>query len=73
MGVSRERDSLTGAAERLSQLAGTQITLSDESPVMNTELVEVFRLEGMVRVSLNAVESAMARAESCGSHQRSDE
>jgi succinate dehydrogenase/fumarate reductase flavoprotein subunit len=73
MGVSREGASLTGAAERLSQLAETQITLSDESPVMNTELVEVFRLEGMVRVSQNAVESAMGRVESCGSHQRSDE
>ncbi len=73
MGVSREGTSLTGAAERLSQLAETEITLSDESPVMNTELVEVFRLEGMVRVSLNAVESAMDRVESCGSHQRSDE
>ena len=73
MGVSREGTSLTGAAERLSQLAETQITLSDESPVMNTELVEVFRLEGMVRVSQNAVESAMGRVESCGSHQRSDE
>ena len=73
MGVSREGASLTGAAERLSQLAETQITLSDESPVMNTELVEVFRLEGMVKVSLNAVESAMDRVESCGSHQRSDE
>ena len=73
MGVSREGASLTGAAERLSQLAETQITLSDESPVMNTELVEVFRLEGMVKVSLNAVESAMGRVESCGSHQLSDE
>jgi succinate dehydrogenase/fumarate reductase flavoprotein subunit len=73
MGVSREGASLSGAAEQLSQLAETQITLSDDSPVMNTELVEVFRLEGMVKVSLNAVESAMARTESCGSHQRSDE
>jgi succinate dehydrogenase/fumarate reductase flavoprotein subunit len=73
MGVIREGASLSGAAERLSQLAETQITLSDESPVMNTELVELFCLEGMVRVSLNAVESAMARTESCGSHQRSDE
>ena len=73
MGVSREGTSLAGAAERLSQLAETQITLSDESPVMNTELVEVFRLEGLVNISLNAVESAMARTESRGSHQRSDE
>ena len=40
---------------------------------MNTELVEVFRLGGMIKVSLNAVESAMDRVESCGSHQRSDE
>jgi len=73
MGVSRDGASLSSAAQRLSELVETQITLSDESPVMNTELVEVFRLQGMVKVALNAVESATARTESCGSHQRSDE
>lgn len=73
MGVSRDGASLSGAEQRLSQLVETQISLSDESPIMNTELAEVFRLQGMIKIALAAVMAANARSETCGSHQRSDE
>ena len=39
---------------------------------MNTELVEVLRLEGLLTLSQAAVAGAVHRAESRGSHQRSD-
>ena len=69
MGISRDTTSLSSAASQLSELASTQISLSDESPVMNTELVEVFRLEGLVKIAHSAVTAAVSRDGSCGSHQ----
>jgi succinate dehydrogenase/fumarate reductase flavoprotein subunit len=73
MGITRTSTNLSSAVERLAQLASTPITLSDESSLMNTELVEVFRLEGMVTAATSAVTAAASRDESCGSHQRTDE
>ncbi len=72
MGISRDTASLSSAASQLSELASTQVSLSDESPVMNTELVEVFRLEGLVKIAHSAVTAAASRDCSCGSHQLND-
>ncbi|MDP6742712.1 MAG: FAD-binding protein [Candidatus Thalassarchaeaceae archaeon] len=71
MGTTRNTATLSSAATQLSELSSTSISLSDESPVMNTELVEVFRLEGLVKVAHSAVLAAASREESCGSHQLS--
>ena len=68
MGTTRNTATLSSAATQLSELSSTSISLSDESPVMNTELVEVFRLEGLVKIAHSAVTAAASREESCGSH-----
>ncbi len=68
MGVERDASTLHSTANRLADLAGTPITLSDHNPLMNTELVEVFRLKGMLQVAQSAFAAAQARHEPCGSH-----
>ena len=57
--------SLSSAIDRLTQLSNRDISLSDKSSLMNTELVEVLRTEGMVRASLVAVKSALSTLENC--------
>ena len=71
MGTTRNTANLSSASTQLSELSTTSISLSDENPVMNTELAEVFRLEGLVKVAHSAVMAASSREESCGSHQLS--
>ncbi|PXF23099.1 MAG: hypothetical protein CXX71_02660 [Methanobacteriota archaeon] len=72
MGLERDAASLEAAAARISEISAGGLQLSDSNPVMNTELVEVLRLEGLLKLSAAAVASALHRAESRGSHQRSD-
>ena len=72
MGPERDAAGLDSAAARISQISAAGLQLSDSNPVMNTELVEVLRLEGLLKLSAAAIASASHRAESRGSHQRSD-
>tara|TARA_B100001750_G_scaffold236062_1_gene239416 strand:+ start:116 stop:1609 length:1494 start_codon:yes stop_codon:yes gene_type:complete len=72
MGTNRNTSALLTAMDHISELTNTSISLSDENPVMNTELVELFRIEGLVKVSQAAISSAASREESCGSHQLND-
>lgn len=73
MGMSRDASSLAGAASQLENLCSAEMSLSDSSPIMNTELIEVVRLQGLIRLAAASVAAASERRESCGSHQRSDE
>ena len=72
MGSERDAATLESAASRIAALGSAGLQLSDSDPVMNTELVEVLRLEGLLTLSQAAVAGAAHRAESRGSHQRSD-
>jgi succinate dehydrogenase/fumarate reductase flavoprotein subunit len=73
MAMSRDATSLASAASQLESLYEAGISLSDSNPVMNTELVEVVRLQGLIGLAATSVAAAAEREESCGSHQRSDE
>ena len=72
MGTSRNAGGLTQAAASISQLQETTISLSDSSPVMNTELVTLLRTQSLLSVASAAVSAATAREESRGNHVRSD-
>ena len=72
MGTSRNAGGLTQAAASISQLQETTISLSDSSPVMNTELVTMLRTQSLLSVASAAVSAATAREESRGNHVRSD-
>ncbi len=73
MGTSRDISGLESAAAAIDEMLTSKIVLSDESPIMNTELVSCIRLEGLLSIASAAVSAASNRAESCGSHVRSDE
>ena len=61
MGLERDADSLEAAAARISEISAAGLQLSDSNPVMNTELVEVLRLEGLLKLSAMSVASAKFR------------
>ena len=72
MGGVRDGTGLGVAAGVIAELRSTGISLSDSSPVMNTEYVAVHRLNGLLAVSAATVAAATSREESRGSHVRSD-
>ena len=72
MGVSRSASGLAKAAASIQQLQETAVALSDSSPVMNTELVNLLRTQSVLSVASAAVSAAHAREESRGNHVRSD-
>ena len=72
MGVSRSASGLAKAAASIQQLQETAVALSDSSPVMNTELVNLLRTQSLLSVASAAVSAAHAREESRGNHVRSD-
>ena len=61
MGIERDAASLEAAAARISKIIAAGLQLSDSNPVMNTELVEVLRLEGLLKLSAVSVASAKFR------------
>ena len=61
MGIERDAASLETAAARISKIIAAGLQLSDSNPVMNTELVEVLRLEGLLKLSAVSVASAKFR------------
>ena len=72
MGSSRNASGLAQAATSIQQLQETSMTLTDTSPVMNTELVALLRTQSLLTVASAAVSAAQAREESRGNHVRSD-
>lgn len=72
MGISRSASGLAKAAASIEKLQETAVVLSDSSPVMNTELVNLLRTQSLLSVASAAVSAAHAREESRGNHVRSD-
>ena len=72
MGHERSATGLKNALSTIQELSETKMTISDSSPVMNTELVTMLRTEGLVYVARAAVNAANERTESRGSHTRTD-
>ena len=72
MGMPRSVSGLAKAAASIQQLQETAVALSDSSPVMNTELVNLLRTQSLLSVASAAVSAARAREESRGNHVRSD-
>ena len=72
MGLTRDVIGLTTAATQIEQLANSPIRLSDDSPVMNTELITALDAGCMIELARAMVSAAESREESRGSHHRSD-
>jgi succinate dehydrogenase/fumarate reductase flavoprotein subunit len=70
----RDAASLSHSIEDLEALSVTaeSIHLDQHSLIANTNLVEISRIQAGIRLVLAATQSALAREESRGSHQRSD-
>ena len=74
MGFEREEKGLSTGLEKLLQLSDTagQIHCDDQSRLYNDNLRQILYLKAMIRLSIAATRSALARKESRGLHQRSD-
>ncbi len=72
MGTARDATGLSDAAAKISELQETKLSISDTSPVMNTEMVSMIRTQGLLGVASAAVSAALAREESRGTHIRVD-
>jgi succinate dehydrogenase / fumarate reductase flavoprotein subunit len=74
MGFEREEKGLSAGLEKLLQLSDTaeQIHCDDQSRLYNDNLRQILYLKAMIRLSIAATRSALARKESRGLHQRSD-
>jgi len=74
MGFEREEKGLSDGLEKLLQLSDTaeQIYCDDQSRLYNDNLRQILYLKAMIRLSIAATRSALARNESRGLHQRSD-
>jgi fumarate reductase flavoprotein subunit len=73
-GIYRTRKSLDEAAQHLAVLRerARNIALDDHSRTFNTELLSALELNCMLDVAACIVQSALARTESRGAHQRTD-
>ena len=72
MGVDRNSSCLSQAAKSMTRLQETPVALSDQSPIMHTELVSLLRTRSLLEVASAAVSAAQAREETRGNHVRSD-
>ena len=72
MGTARDAVGLSNAAAKITELQETKLSISDTSPVMNTEMVSMIRTQGLLGVASAAVSAALAREESRGTHIRVD-
>jgi succinate dehydrogenase/fumarate reductase flavoprotein subunit len=72
MGTERNAVGLSRAAAAIQELQGTKLSITDTSPVMNTEMVSMLRTQGLLSVASAAVSAALAREESRGTHVRTD-
>ena len=74
MNFERDEGGLSAGLEKLLQLADNaeQIHCDDQSRLYNDNLRQILYLKAMIRLSIAATRSALARTESRGFHQRSD-
>ena len=70
--IERDAEGLKAAMSTIEELAAAGVAPTDSSEVMNTDLVRVLHLEGMLALGRATIAAANAREESRGSHQRSD-
>jgi len=72
LGLEREASTMTSCASKIEKMVEENIHLSDESFVMNTELIRALELQGMLALARTITCAAEAREESRGSHRRTD-
>lgn len=72
MGLEKDSASITSCAEKIEEMVEKNIRLSDESFVMNTELIRALELQGMLAIARAISSATKAREESRGSHRRTD-
>ena len=73
-GIYRNAEGLNDAVERVNGVRERfqRIGLDDHSRTFNTELVSVLELSSLLDVAGAVLDSALARTESRGAHQRTD-
>ena len=73
-GIYRSKPSLVAAAAKLRELQerSRNLDIHDHSHTFNTELTSALELAFMLDVAESIVQSALARTESRGAHQRTD-
>ena len=73
-GIYRDGPTLTKAADqiRVLQERFARAGIDDHSHTFNTELLALLELSGMLDIAQTIIESALAREESRGAHQRTD-
>jgi len=74
MGFERSLEGLEEAAISLENLEREIVeeNLIDNNMIMNTNLTEIIELRGLISVTRASIVAAISRAESRGSHQRTD-
>src|ERR1051326_308133 len=73
-GIYRSRPALEQAAAKMRELRErfANVGLDDHSRTFNTELISALELDCMLDVAETMIQSALARTESRGAHQRTD-
>jgi len=72
MGLERDGSNISSCSAKIEEMVKENIRLSDESFVMNTELISALELQGMLALARTIASTAEAREESRGSHRRTD-
>jgi fumarate reductase flavoprotein subunit len=74
MGFERSLEGLETASNNLENLEREilQENLIDNNMIMNTNLTEIMELRGLISITRASIVAAISRAESRGSHQRTD-
>jgi succinate dehydrogenase / fumarate reductase flavoprotein subunit len=72
MSLEREFSTISSCAEKIEEMVKEDIRLSDESFIMNTELIQALELQGMLALARTIASVVGAREESRGSHRRAD-
>jgi fumarate reductase flavoprotein subunit len=73
-GIYRTGDTLANGLDTLRELQerATRLSLTEQSPIFNTELVAALELANMLDIAECIVRSGLWREESRGAHQRTD-
>ena len=72
LGLERDAVAISSCTAKIEEMVKESTRISDESFVMNTELVRALELEGMLALARTIASTADAREESRGSHRRAD-
>ena len=68
MGLIREEKGLQSVETKIDDLASSPIRLSDDSQIMNMELIAALDASLMLDLAQASISAAKARKESCGAH-----